>query len=53
MISRLAMRENTTLLVEALALALLVRGLRYNAPFPTFSAASSQVSATTSTSRRA
>jgi Dolichyl-phosphate-mannose-protein mannosyltransferase len=36
MISRLAMRENTALLVEATALALLVRGLRDNALFLTF-----------------
>ena len=36
MISRLAMRETSALLVEVVALALLLRGLRHRAPFPTF-----------------
>jgi hypothetical protein len=35
-IGRLAMRESSSLLVELVALALLLRGLRHNAPFPTF-----------------
>ena len=36
MIGRLAMRETSALLVEVVALALLLRGLRHRAPFPTF-----------------
>ena len=36
MIGRLAMRETSALLVEVVALALLLRGLRHRAPLPTF-----------------
>jgi 4-amino-4-deoxy-L-arabinose transferase-like glycosyltransferase len=36
MLSRMAMRENTVVLVEVIALALLVRGLKHSAPLHTF-----------------
>ena len=36
MLSRMAMRENTVVLVEVAALALLVRGLKHGAPLHTF-----------------